>query len=194
MKKVLIIEDNLDELELFQEILKDEFKVSTAGDGEKGLEKMNEDIDIVLLDRMMPGMDGGEVLREIRENQNPEISQTPVILLTALDADLDIIDMEFNDYINKPVSPKQLRKKVRETISISEYDKQIDRYYSIINKIETLKESLDEDVLNQNKEYQKLKQKKEKRRKEVDDSLQKLMQNIPPEKTEEFHEILEKLL
>ncbi|WGI16726.1 response regulator [Methanonatronarchaeum sp. AMET-Sl] len=194
MKKVLIIEDNPDELELFEEILKQQYEVTTAGDGEKGLEKMSPEIDLVLLDRMMPGLDGGQVLKKIRQNKNPEISNTPVILLTALDAGLDIIEMDFNDYINKPISPKNLRKKVKETISLSEYDTQIDRYFSTINKIETLKESLDEDILRNNQEYQQLKQKREKHRKEVDKALNKLMKDLPPEKTEEFHEILEKLL
>ncbi|OUJ18576.1 Rec domain [Methanonatronarchaeum thermophilum] len=194
MKKVLIIEDNPDELELFEEILKDQYQVTTAGDGEEGLQKISPETDLVLLDRMMPGIDGGEVLKKIRKNKNPEISQTPVILLTALDPDLDIIEMEFNDYINKPISPKNLRKKIKETISISEYDTQIDQYYSTINKIEKLRENLDEDILRKNKEYQELKRKKQKQQKKVDKSLQKLMKDLPPEKTEEFHEILEKLL
>ncbi len=73
----------------------------------------------------MPGLSGDQVLKRIRKADKKDIQGIPTIMLTALDADLDIINMEFNDYLNKPVSPEELRQKIKETLSINNYSKNL---------------------------------------------------------------------
>ena len=109
---VLIIEDDpniADLLHLYLE--KEGYATTTAGDGGKGLDKFRElRPDLVLLDVMLPGMDGWEVLRAIRQE-----SKTPVIMLTAKGETADKVNglkMGADDYITKPFESKELLARV----------------------------------------------------------------------------------
>lgn len=116
--KILIIEDEKDIVEFLTYNLElDNFTVISAFDGEEGLKKMSERPDIVLLDIMMPKMDGYEVCRRIRENK--QTAKLPVIFLSAKSSEYDELkglDLGANDYILKPVSPAKLVAKVKSTL------------------------------------------------------------------------------
>ena len=107
-KKALVIEDDRNIAELVRLYLeKDGFEVSRAADGEEGLEMFRAfSPDIVLLDIMLPVMDGWGVLREIRK-----LGGTPVIMLTAKSETTDKVsglEMGADDYVTKPFEPKEL--------------------------------------------------------------------------------------
>ena len=107
-KKALVIEDDRNIAELVRLYLeKDGFEVTRAGDGQAGLEAYrNWNPDLVLLDIMLPVLDGWGVLRQIRKNGN-----TPVIMLTAKSETPDKVsglEMGADDYITKPFEPKEL--------------------------------------------------------------------------------------
>lgn len=113
MKKILIIEDEARiRLLLRDYFIREGFKVTLAEDGDIGLNYFeNEPYDIILLDIMMPKIDGITVLEKIREK-----SQIPVILLTAKSQEEDKLfgfEMGADDYITKPFSPKVLVAKVK---------------------------------------------------------------------------------
>ncbi len=116
--KILIVEDERDIVEFLTYNLEAEnFNVISAHDGEEGLKKMEEKPDIVLLDIMMPKMDGYEVCRRIRENK--KTAKLPVIFLSAKSSEYDELkglDLGANDYILKPVSPAKLVAKVKSTL------------------------------------------------------------------------------
>lgn len=116
--KILIVEDERDIVEFLTYNLElENFTVIAAHDGEEGLKKMSEKPDIVLLDIMMPKMDGYEVCRRIRENK--QTAKLPVIFLTAKSSEYDELrglDLGANDYILKPVSPAKLVAKVKTTL------------------------------------------------------------------------------
>lgn len=84
MKKILLIEDDLDLRELYTEILKEaSFAVASAADGQTGLTLALEgDYDLLLLDIMLPKIDGLQILKSLRSNT--QLSKIPVILLTNL--------------------------------------------------------------------------------------------------------------
>ena len=86
-KKLLIVEDEQDIRELYSEILRDEgYEVTEAWDGEVGLKTaLSGRFDIILLDVMLPKVDGLKILKEIKKK--PELSKIPIILLTNLGAD-----------------------------------------------------------------------------------------------------------
>lgn len=106
---LLIIDDDLQLVDMLEELLLLEgFKVITAASGEAGLRELNREdhIDAIVLDVMMPGIDGFETLRRIRVK-----SQLPVIMLTARgDADDRILGLEqgADDYLAKPFRPREL--------------------------------------------------------------------------------------
>ncbi|WP_028596510.1 response regulator transcription factor [Paenibacillus assamensis] len=113
MKKILLIEDekNLSrfiELELQHE----SFSVGTASNGQDGLQlAMKEHWDLILLDRMLPGIDGLEVCRQIRAH-----SRTPIIMITAKDRIADRVeglDSGADDYIPKPFAIEELLARIR---------------------------------------------------------------------------------
>ncbi len=110
---ILIIEDEQDLVTLLRRRLQDEgYRVLSAGDGPQGLEiAQMQDPGLILLDVMLPGMDGWETCRRIRE-----FSDVPIILVTALSGDKNIVrglEMGADDYMIKPFSLVQLSARIR---------------------------------------------------------------------------------
>src|ERR1700742_4093788 len=104
--RVLVVDDNIVNVKLLEELLKSaSYEVATAMSGEAALEKVGQSRpDIVLLDVMMPGMDGYEVCRRIRQSE--KTARLPVILVTALDKASDReegLAAGADDFINKPL-------------------------------------------------------------------------------------------
>ena len=106
--RILVVDDTPDNLFLMTALLEDRYEVATAESGEDALEAVRCDTapDLILLDIMMPGMDGYEVLRRLRKN--PITAAIPVIFLTALtspEEEQSGLDLGAVDYITKPISP-----------------------------------------------------------------------------------------
>ena len=112
-RKILIIEDDhktADIVRLYLE--RDGYNVLTAHDGLQGLDLAREGMpDLVVLDLLMPGVNGLEVCRTLRKE-----SDVPIIMLTALSTEqnkLEGLDLGADDYVTKPFSPKELSARVR---------------------------------------------------------------------------------
>lgn len=120
MYQVLLVEDDVQISEVITEYFngKDEIQISVARDGEEGLDLVYEtEYDLVLLDVMMPGMDGFQLCREIRKN-----SIVPIIFLTARGREEDVLygyDLGCDDYIVKPFSLAELYAKVKALLNRS---------------------------------------------------------------------------
>ncbi len=130
MHHLLVIDDDPGLASLLAEYLGGRgYRVSTAEDGPTGLARLRQgDVELVILDIMMPGMDGFEVLRQIRRDR-----QLPVIMLTARGEDLDrIIGLELgaDDYLSKPFNPRELLARVgavlRRTQAVPEADTRLE--------------------------------------------------------------------
>lgn len=112
-KRVLVVDDDAKTVELVRLYLnRDGYRVFTAYDGNEALRLARESHpDLVVLDLMLPGIDGVEVCRTIRAD-----SDVPVIMLTARSTDqdkLDGLDIGADDYVTKPFSPRELAARVR---------------------------------------------------------------------------------
>jgi DNA-binding response OmpR family regulator len=112
---ILIVEDNPETLELLRRIVeKDGYKTVLANDGEKGLNYARRySPDLIVLDRLMPKMNGLQVCKKLKEQDST--SQIPIIFLTILDSETDIIDglkAGADDYIKKPFSPDELSARI----------------------------------------------------------------------------------
>ena len=119
MKKILIIEDHADMRELLTwQVELMGFAALTAKQGTEGLEKAQREIpDLIILDIMMPGMDGWQAARELKGN--PVTKNIPILAATALFRDNDLktcMDSGCNGYIVKPFTFQELQGKVKELI------------------------------------------------------------------------------
>jgi len=114
--KILLVEDEKDIREIVKKYLEKEgYLVYSAQNGGEGLEKFNKyNIDLAVLDIMMPGIDGIQVMKEIRK-----VSNIPVLFLTAKHKEEDRLkgfDLGADDYVVKPFSPKELVRRVNAII------------------------------------------------------------------------------
>ena len=121
MAKVLVVDDEADILELIKVNLElDGHDVLTALGGEEALERVREvHPDLILLDVMMPGVDGWTVLGRIKSETDVDISQIPVLMVTARTAQEDKIRGGIEGairYLTKPFSPSALRDEVRDAL------------------------------------------------------------------------------
>ncbi len=113
MNKILIIEDEMTIAELEKDYLElSDFAVEIETNGEKGLQKvLEDDYNMVILDLMLPGMDGFEVCKRIREQKN-----LPILMVSAKKDDIDKIrglGLGADDYMTKPFSPSELVARVK---------------------------------------------------------------------------------
>lgn len=109
-KRILIVEDEESIADLEKDYLElSNFEVEVANDGETGLKKgMEGDFDLIILDLMLPGVDGFEICRQIRGQKN-----TPIIMVSAKKDDIDKIrglGLGADDYMTKPVQPERARR------------------------------------------------------------------------------------
>lgn len=124
--KVLVVDDDIDILEMMEVLLENEgYEVITADCGEKALELIESNIDLIILDVMMPGKSGYQVCRDIRKKFN-----IPILFLTARYQDDDLVkgfSYGGDDYLCKPFSTIELMARIKALIR---------RYRSYKNKIE----------------------------------------------------------
>jgi putative two-component system response regulator len=118
---VLVVDDTPDNLSLMSGLLKDDYKVKVANGGEKALKIAQSDNppDLILLDIMMPGMDGYEVCQHLKSN--PATRDIPVIFLTAkteVEDEKKGLELGAVDYITKPVSPPIVMARVKTQLSL----------------------------------------------------------------------------
>ncbi len=116
MATILVVDDE----EPIQELLrfnleKEGYRVSVAKDGQEALKHVeNDQPDLIVLDLMLPGMDGLEVCRKLRSN--PKFQQIPIIMLTAKGEEIDkVLGLEIgaDDYMTKPFSPRELLARIK---------------------------------------------------------------------------------
>jgi two-component system phosphate regulon response regulator PhoB len=122
-ESILIIEDEPDIVELLQYNLEREgFRVATAQVGESGLSlARSKKPDLILLDLMLPGTDGLDVCRSLK--QDPATRDTPLIMVTAKGEESDVVlglEMGADDYVPKPFSPREVLARVRAVLRRNE--------------------------------------------------------------------------
>ena len=143
---VLVVDDTPDNLTLLSGILKGDYRVLLATNGAKALEicSSQEPPDLVLLDVMMPEMDGFEVARRMREHPNSE--STPVIFVTALttnEARTSGLELGAVDFLTKPVDPQQLLSRVRNFMRYVQLRKSVQSDFDNMVEMARLRDEVD---------------------------------------------------
>mgnify|MGYP000013150038 CR=1 FL=1 len=144
--QILVVDDVVDNIKLISEILRKDYKVKAATSGEKALQicQIEPQPDLILLDIMMPVMDGMEVCRRIKAN--PKTQHITVIFLSALDQTKHIVqglDLGAVDYITKPIDPPLVKARVRTHGKIIESNKLMRNQIDIMQENSRLKEAFE---------------------------------------------------
>ncbi|QLG29928.1 response regulator transcription factor (plasmid) [Halorarum halophilum] len=163
---ILVVEDEPDVADTYDRWLQ-EYEVHRAETGEEALAQLDETVDVVLLDRMLPGMSGAEVLTEIRSRS----IDCRVAMVTAVDPGFDIIEMGFDEYITKPPDREELRETVARLLHRATLNGDLQEYYSLVARRATLDATFPERQLEANKEYRVLVEQIEVHRAAVDDAM-----------------------
>ncbi|WP_049985420.1 response regulator [Halobellus rufus] len=170
--RILVVEDEPDLAELYAIYLSDTYEVQTATNGETALEVVDDDTDVVLLDRRMPDLTGDEVLEEIRARG----LDTQVAMITAVEPDVDIVEMPFDDYLVKPVTQDDLHGLVEVLLRRANYDERSREFFSLASKKAALESSPDVSVDTES-EYRELTERMEELRTEIDGTLAELSED-----------------
>ncbi|ERH01097.1 MAG: putative transcriptional regulator [Halonotius sp. J07HN6] len=149
---VLVADDHQRIRTMHIDWLADEYTVRQASDGEETLRQLDTDVGVVVLDRRMPGLSGGEVLDWVR-SQRYDIR---VVMVTSEDVDFDLLDMGFDEYLTKPVRQAELRDVVADLFDRHEYSTQLQQYLALQSKLALLRVEYPDEALSANEEYQRL--------------------------------------
>lgn len=163
--RILIVDDEERVAHTYELRLGDEYDTEVVYTGEDALQVVDESFDVVLLDRRMPGTTGDEVLEEIRRRG----LDCRVVMLTAVDPDFDIADMDVDDYVVKPVDREELHTVVERALTISEYNDQMQELSALKLKRNVLEVELGDHELEESEKYQQLVAEIEKLEAELDE-------------------------
>jgi DNA-binding response OmpR family regulator len=150
--RVLVVEDERSLADIYASWLAETYEVETAYDGESALGAYDERVDVVLLDRRLPGISGDEVLKHIRDARH----DCRVAMVSAVTPDFDIYGMGFDDYLVKPVGREELHDLVERMLRVNEYDEGLGRYFALSSKLALLRSHRSEAELEESEVYAEL--------------------------------------
>ena len=135
-KKVLLVDDEPLNLRLLQQLLQTDYRLLVAKDGKRAIELAEKEVpDLILLDVMMPGMDGFEVARRLREHHTSEY--TPIIFVTAITDEMARhkgLSLGAIDYVFKPIDPELLKLRVGNLMVYVEHRKQLQKDFDLLRE------------------------------------------------------------
>jgi DNA-binding response OmpR family regulator len=167
---VLVVDDERDIADLYALHLKTEYDPIVAYGGREALELLDERVAAVLLDRRMPDMHGDEVLATLRERGY----DIPVIMVTAVDPQLNILEMDFDDYLTKPIDEETLRQTLDQHIDQDARNPKLDEFLGIMSKLLVLEDEHAQPALEDNDEYRRLKRRASTLADELEDEVDDL--------------------
>lgn len=162
---VLVVEDEEGLATQYADILSEQHEIKTAHDGEAALSALDPSIDVVLLDRRMPKLSGDEVLNRMPKDE----LNCRVVMVTAVDPDIDIVELSFDEYLVKPVSREELLDVVDRMIARNAHEEQLQELLAIAAKLATLETKLDIQQLEESEQYEHLRNRFEHLRHELED-------------------------
>jgi DNA-binding response OmpR family regulator len=162
---VLVVDDERDLADLYAVWLADAYAVETAYGGDEALERVDPSVDVVLLDRQMPGRSGEEVLAEIGDRG----LDCSVAMVTATEPGFEVVDLGLSDYVTKPVMREELLSTVDALVTHRRGDSRLAELYSLRNKRSVLERHRTTAELDEHAGYQGLLRRMARLRSEVED-------------------------
>ena len=179
---VLVLEDEEGLADLYTVWLSDEYSVRTAYTAAEARDRFDQDVDIALIDRRLPDESGDAVLDWIFRNY-PECRQA---MVTAVNPDLDIVEMPLDDYLVKPIQKDELLERVRRLDNQRNYEGAVRELYALTRKRVHLESELTESERSSGEEFTRLETRIEKLEQTVAEVNGKLDDR-------DFHEIVRRL-
>lgn len=164
---VLVVDDDHRLANMHAEWLEESggYQVERAHDGREALRSLTEDVDVVLLDRRMPGLSGEEVLERVRELG----LDCAVVMLTAIEPDFDVVDMGFDDYIVKPGFKEDIVETVEDALTRRSLDDHVREYLAVTAKRRLLEAETTAEERADNEAYRQLLDRIDRLETELDD-------------------------
>lgn len=131
---VLIVDDDKDLADTYGTWVPDDYDVEIRYGGVQARKRLDDDLDLVLLDRRMPGIPGDKILEDISKRE----IDCPVAMLTAVAPDTDIADLEFDEYLVKPVTQAKFQDTVDELLLRQQFEPNAQDYFATESKAEAL--------------------------------------------------------
>jgi DNA-binding response OmpR family regulator len=167
---VLAVDDEEDVVALYEQFLGDGYDVRMAKTGEEALRSVDDGVDVVMLDRRLPDIDGEVVLERIRERG----LDCRIAVVTGVDPGFDIIEMEFDDYLVKPVREREVRETVDHLLARLRYSDLLTEYYRVASKVAALKAAKSDETLRANDDLVQLDERTAELRRDVTSTLEEL--------------------
>ncbi len=162
---ILVVEDEPELAELYSGWLAQEYPVRVAHDGPEALEEYDEDVEVVLLDRQLPGMNGSAVLSMLQDREgDPQVA-----MVTAVEPEVDVVEMGFDAYVTKPIREDDIFELVDHLLHRRVYDENVRKLFAAISKQIALEKEHSPEELADNQQYQYLLAEIEKLRDETAD-------------------------
>ncbi|WP_254840491.1 response regulator [Natronomonas marina] len=162
---ILVVEDEPELANLYSGWLAEKYPVRVANDGPEALEEFDEDVEVVLLDRELPGMNGSAVLSMLRDRG----ADCQVAMVTAVEPEMDVVEMGFDAYVTKPVREDELFELVDHLLHRRVYDENVRKLFAAISKQIALENEYSREELADDPQYQYLLAEIEKLRDETAD-------------------------
>ncbi|ESP89515.1 HalX domain-containing protein [Candidatus Halobonum tyrrellensis] len=165
IRRVLIVEDEPEVAALYEGYLADQYDVEVVNTGEDALDALDAETDAVLLDRRLPDMAGSEVLTAIRDRG----FDCRVAMVTAVEPDVDIVEMGFDLYLVKPATRDDIHTAVERLGTRANYDEKLRRTAALVTKRALLEAERPRSELRESSEYDALLDRIEKLQADLDD-------------------------
>lgn len=123
---VLLVDDEESIVDMYDTWLEPEYDTRTATGGPAALSAMDDDVDLVVIDRRMPRRNGDEVVAELREAGH----EVPVVMASAVPPDTDVVDAPIDSYLTKPVSREELTRAVDAALLTAGLPDRLREYYA----------------------------------------------------------------
>lgn len=163
---ILIVDDNEGCRDLYALWL-DDSEIRTAANGMEAVEEIDAGVDLVLLDRNMPGPTGEEVAEQLREQGY----DGHIVMVSSEAADFDVLSYPIDDYVQKPVEESTLRSVVDRYERQQSYRESLEEFFALSSKLAAIESNLSAGERVANEEYDRLKRRVERKRAEVDEAL-----------------------
>lgn len=144
-RNILVIEDEASLAQLYSHHLGEKHDVEVETTGKQGIASVTPDTDLIFLDRKLGDITGDEVIEEVRRSE----TDCQIIMVTAVDPEFDIIEMDIEGYINKPVDKQDLLDAAKQAFLLEEYEELVEEFYKLRQKRATLSANFSSTTLQQ---------------------------------------------
>ncbi|ERH00640.1 MAG: response regulator containing CheY-like receiver, AAA-type ATPase, and DNA-binding domain protein [Halonotius sp. J07HN6] len=164
---VVIVDDEERVAKCYKLFINDRYEAHIATGGQEALDTLTREVEVILLDRRMPEMHGHEVLDHI----HAEGYDCRVIIISALDPDMEVLDYQFSKYLKKPIVKEQLLDTIEQVRMLDRYESLLTEYYQAVEKYSIMQSEFTSATLENNAQFQELEEDISHLRAEIDETL-----------------------